>query len=77
MQGYAPARDGADETFPVTVEAQQLNVDVGALRSVHALIKDRHDRKPLGEIKLMRKDAAEVDRLADEIKAKYTQIFGV
>jgi iron(III) transport system substrate-binding protein len=60
-----------------TVEAQQLNVDVGALRSVHALVKERRDRKPLSEIKLMREDPAEVDRLAEEIKTKYTRIFGV
>jgi iron(III) transport system substrate-binding protein len=60
-----------------TVEAQQLNVDVGGLRSAHALVKERPGRTPLGEIKLMREDAAEVDRLADEIKAKYTQIFRV
>jgi iron(III) transport system substrate-binding protein len=60
-----------------TVEAQQLNVDVGALRSVHPLVKERHDRKPLSEIKLMREDAAEVYRLAEEIKTKYRQIFGV
>src|SRR5216683_516064 len=58
-----------------TVEAQQLNVDVGALRSVHALVKERRDRKPLSEIKLMREDPAEVDRLAEEIKTKYTRIF--
>jgi iron(III) transport system substrate-binding protein len=60
-----------------TVDAQQLNVDVGALRSAHPLVKERHDRKPLSEINLMREDAAEVDRLAEEIKAKYTKIFGV
>jgi iron(III) transport system substrate-binding protein len=60
-----------------TVEAQQLNVDVGGLRSVHALVKERRDRKPLSEIKLMREDAVEVDRSADEIKAKYAQIFRV
>ena len=60
-----------------TVEAQQFNVYVGGLRSVHALVKERHDRKSLSEIKLMREDAVEVDRLAEEIKAKYTQIFGV
>jgi iron(III) transport system substrate-binding protein len=60
-----------------TVEAQQLNVDVGGLRSVHALVKERHDRKPLSEIKLMREDAVEVDRSAEDIKAKYAQIFGV
>ena len=60
-----------------TAEAQQLNVDVGGLRSVHALVKERHDRKPLSEIKLMHEDAVEVDRSAAEIKAKYTRIFGV
>jgi iron(III) transport system substrate-binding protein len=60
-----------------TVEAQQLNFDVGGLRSVHALVKERHDRKPLSEIKLMREEPVEVDRLAEEIKAKYAQIFGV
>jgi iron(III) transport system substrate-binding protein len=60
-----------------TVEAQQLNVDVGALRSVHPLVKERQDRKPLSDIKLMREDAAEVYRLAEEIKTKYRQIFGV
>ena len=60
-----------------TLEAQQLNVDVGGLRSVHPLVKERHDRKPLSEIKLMREDAVEVDRLAEDIKAKYTKIFGV
>src|SRR5262245_8884752 len=47
-----------------TVEAQQLNIDVGGLRSVHALVKERRDRKPLNEIKLMREDAVEVDRSA-------------
>jgi iron(III) transport system substrate-binding protein len=60
-----------------TVEAQQLNIDVGGLRSVHALVKERRDRKPLSEIKLMREDAVEVDRSAEEIKAKYAQIFRV
>jgi iron(III) transport system substrate-binding protein len=60
-----------------TVEAQQLNIDVGGLRSVHALVKERRDRKPLSEIKLMCEDAVEVDRSAEEIKAKYAQIFRV
>jgi iron(III) transport system substrate-binding protein len=60
-----------------TVEAQQLNVDVGGLRSVHPLVKERQDRKSLSEIKVMREDPAEVDRLAEEIKAKYARIFGV
>jgi iron(III) transport system substrate-binding protein len=60
-----------------TVEAQQLNVDVGGLRSVHPQVRERPGRRPLSEIKLMREDAAEVHRLVEEIKAKYTQMFGV
>jgi iron(III) transport system substrate-binding protein len=50
---------------------------VGGLRSAHALVKEPPDRTPLSAIKLMREDAAEVDRMAEEIKAKYTQIFRV
>jgi iron(III) transport system substrate-binding protein len=60
-----------------TVDAQQLNVDVAGLRSAHALVKEPPNRTPLSAIKLMREDAAEVDRLAEEIKSKYTQIFRV
>ncbi len=60
-----------------TVEAQQLNVDVGGLRTAHALVKEPPNRTPLSAIKLMREDAAEVDRMAEEIKSKYTQIFRV
>jgi iron(III) transport system substrate-binding protein len=60
-----------------TAEAQQLNVDIGGLRSAHALVKEPPGRLPLSQIKVMREDAAEVDRLAEEIKAKYTQLFRV
>ncbi len=49
----------------------------GALRSAHALVKDRPGRKPLSEIKLMKENAAEVEKLADEIKTKYTSYFKV
>jgi iron(III) transport system substrate-binding protein len=65
------------QNWSFTVEAQQLNVDVGCLRSAHALVKEPSNRTPLGAIKLMREDAVEVDRLAEELKAKYTQIFRV
>ncbi|MBS0241620.1 MAG: extracellular solute-binding protein [Proteobacteria bacterium] len=60
-----------------TPEGQEVAVKVGALRSAHALVKDRPGRKPLSEIKLMREDAAEVERTADDIKAKYAAIFKV
>jgi len=58
-------------------ECQQLNVDQAGLRSAHALVRERPGRKPLSEIKLMREDAAAVEAHADEIKARYSAIFGV
>jgi len=58
-------------------ECQQLNVDQAGLRSAHALARERPGRKPLSEIKLMREDPAAVEAHADEIKARYSAIFGV
>ncbi|MFO1161676.1 MAG: extracellular solute-binding protein [Reyranellaceae bacterium] len=63
--------------WSMTAQAQQLNVDVGALRSAHPLVKDRSDRKKLSEIKLLREDAAAVADQADDIKARYTKLFKV
>lgn len=60
-----------------TQDAQQMMVEVGALRSAHKLVKDRPGRKPLSEIKLMKENAAEVEKLADEIKKKYAAAFKV
>ena len=60
-----------------TAEAQEIAVKVGALRSAHALVKERPGRKPLSEIKLMKENAAEVGKLADDIKSKYAAIFKV
>mgnify|MGYP001198627074 CR=1 FL=1 len=60
-----------------TAEAQQLNVNVGGLRSAHALTKERAGRKSLKEIKTFKEDAAAVEKMADEIKAKYAAIFKV
>ena len=60
-----------------SVEAQQLAIDVGGLRSAHALAKERPGRKPLSEIKTMKENAAEVEKMADDIKAKYASYFKV
>ena len=60
-----------------TQEAQQLSIEIGGLRSAHALTKERKGRKPLSEIKLMKENAAEVEKLAEEIKNKYSQYFKV
>jgi iron(III) transport system substrate-binding protein len=65
------------QSFMFTPECQQLMVDWGGLRSVHALVKDKPGRKPLAEIKLMKDDPAAVEKQADDIKAKYTKYFKV
>ncbi|MDI1285290.1 MAG: extracellular solute-binding protein [Reyranella sp.] len=63
--------------WSMTAEAQQMNVDVGALRSAHPLVKDRADRRKLADIKTLREDAATVADQADAIKTRYTQLFKV
>lgn len=60
-------------------EGQEIAVKVGALRSAHALVKDklRPQRAPLSAIKLMKENAAEVEIMADDIKKKYAALFKV
>lgn len=60
-----------------SLEAQQLMVDVGGLRSAHAQVKEGASRKPLKDIKTMKDDPAAVEAQADEIKAKYAKLFKV
>ncbi|HZB55324.1 MAG TPA: extracellular solute-binding protein, partial [Reyranella sp.] len=60
--------------WSMTAEAQQLNVDIGALRSVHPLVKDRPGRKKLSDIKTLREDAAAVADQADDIKTRYLKL---
>jgi len=65
------------QNFLFTVEAQQLFVDVGALRSLHALVKDKPGRTPLAAIKVWTDDPAAAEAQAAEIKRHYAQIFHV
>jgi iron(III) transport system substrate-binding protein len=58
-------------------EGQQLMVDVGGLKSAHALVQEKPGRKPLKEVKTMKDDPAAVEAQADAIKAKYAQLFRV
>ena len=60
-----------------TVEGQKLFVDLGGLRSVHALVKDPPGRAPLASIKAWKDDPAAVETQGEEIKRRYSQIFGV
>jgi iron(III) transport system substrate-binding protein len=65
------------QSFLFSPDAQQMFVDVFAQHSFHALVKEKPGRKPLSEIKLMRSDPAAVEAQSEEIKARYTRIFGV
>jgi iron(III) transport system substrate-binding protein len=60
-----------------SAEAQQIFVDSFAHRSVHALVKEKPGRTPLSAIKLLKADPAVVITQSEEIKARYTRIFGV
>ena len=57
--------------------AEKYLVDFAAQHSVHALVKPKPGRKPLSEIKVFKDDPAGIEAHADEIKARYTQIFKV
>jgi iron(III) transport system substrate-binding protein len=65
------------QSFMFSLECQQLMVDIGGMRSLHALVKERPARKRLSEIKLMKDDAEAVEKQAEEIKARYTRLFKV
>jgi iron(III) transport system substrate-binding protein len=65
------------QSFLFSVEAQQVLVDTSALRSFHALVKERPGRVSLSAIKLMKSEPAAVDAQSEEIKARYNKIFGL
>jgi iron(III) transport system substrate-binding protein len=65
------------QSFSFSTEAQQLIIDTGGLRSMHPQTKEKAGRKPFKEIKTMKDDAAAVEKMSDEIKAKYQKIFRV
>ncbi len=65
------------QSWMFSAECQQLCIDFGGLRSVHALAKEKPGRQPLREIKLMKDDAVAVEQESEAIKKRYTQIFKV
>jgi iron(III) transport system substrate-binding protein len=65
------------QSFCFSPEAQQLIIEAGGMRSVHAQAKDKPGRTPLKDIELMKDDAAAVEKSSEEIKAHYTKIFKV
>jgi iron(III) transport system substrate-binding protein len=65
------------QSYMFSAECQQLIVDAGGMRSAHALVKEKPGRTPLKDIKLMKDDAAAVEKQSEAIKTRYTQIFKV
>lgn len=63
--------------WSMKAEAQQLNVEVGALRSAHKQVKDRPGMRSFADIKTLREEANVVADKADEIKAQYVKLFKV
>jgi iron(III) transport system substrate-binding protein len=65
------------QNWMFSAECQQLCIDFGGLRSAHAQTKEKAGRTPLSQIKLMKDDAAAVEKESEGIKKRYTQIFKV
>lgn len=64
-------------SYLFSAEAQQLLIDEGGLRSVHPKTKEKPGRTPLSKIKVMKDDAAGVEKEVETIKSRYAQYFGV
>jgi iron(III) transport system substrate-binding protein len=64
-------------SFLLSGETQQLLTDFTGQHSVHAMVKQKPGRTPLKDIKLMKDDPAGVEAQSEQIKARYTKIFGV
>jgi iron(III) transport system substrate-binding protein len=60
-----------------SLDGQQLLVDFAAQHSVHGLVKEKPGRKKLSEIKLFKSDPAGVEKMSEEIKKRYTELFKV
>ena len=65
------------QSYLFSLEAQQLIIDVGGFRSLHARAKERPGRTPLDQIKTMADDPEGVEAQAEEIKKRYTQYFRI
>src|SRR6476660_4195181 len=60
-----------------TRETQQFFIDFTAQYSVHAQVQSKPGRRKISDIKLMKEDAAGVEKMAEEIKTRYARLFRV
>jgi iron(III) transport system substrate-binding protein len=64
------------QNFLYTAPVQQLIVNEGGNRSLHPDVKEPADRTPLARIKLLPDDAQVMLPQVNDIKKKYTTLFG-
>jgi iron(III) transport system substrate-binding protein len=64
------------QNFLYTAKAQQILVDAGGARSLHPDVKEPANRTPLKNIKLLPDDPKGMLPQVNEIKKKYTALFG-
>ena len=60
-----------------TRETQQFFIDFTAQYSVHAQVQAKPGRRRIGDLKLMKEDAAGVEKMTEEIKTRYARLFKV
>ena len=65
------------QCYCFTPECQQLIIEVGGLRSMHPQAKEKPGRRPFREVKTMKEDPVAVEKMSEEIKARYSKLFGV
>ena len=65
------------QNWMLSGEGQQHSVDITGIYSLHSEVKAKAGRKALADIKLMKDDPAAIEAQSDEIKARYTKLFGV
>jgi iron(III) transport system substrate-binding protein len=56
---------------------QQFFIDFTAQYSVHAQVQAKPGRRKISDIKLMKEDAAGVEKMTEEIKTRYAKLFRV
>jgi iron(III) transport system substrate-binding protein len=64
------------QNFIFTPKVQQFLVDVGGLRSLHPDVKEAPGRTPLTQVKLLPDDPQGMLAAINDIKKKYTTLFG-
>jgi len=65
------------QSFFLSAETQQMLADEFAHRSFHAQVKEKPGHVPLSALKLLKADPAQVLAQSEEIKARYSKLFGV